>query len=144
MCRRRVLAAIAGAALFAATHAKAASLTVDVVGAEPPIGEVIASVYASEESFLRSSVASRIAPVLPTGSARIVFDDLPPGEYAVAVIHDEDGDGALDRDVSGVATEAYGYSNNARGRTGPPGWSVVRLTVSAETSVLVALERKGP
>jgi uncharacterized protein (DUF2141 family) len=141
--RRSSLALVAGAALLAASRADAATLTVDIVGAEPPIGQLIVSVYGSEETFLKSSVASKNAPVLPTGSARIVFADLPSGEYAIAVTHDENGDGALDR-VSGVATEAYGFSNNARGRSGPPAWSLVRFTISAETSVLVAVARDKP
>jgi uncharacterized protein (DUF2141 family) len=42
---------------------------------------------------------------------------LAPGDYAVRVIHDENGNGILDRDGwLTTPTESYGYSRNARAR----------------------------
>jgi uncharacterized protein (DUF2141 family) len=42
---------------------------------------------------------------------------LPPGDYAVRVIHDENGNGILDRDGwLTTPTESYGYSRNVRAR----------------------------
>jgi uncharacterized protein (DUF2141 family) len=42
---------------------------------------------------------------------------LEPGDYAVRVIHDENGNGILDRDGwLTTPTESYGYSRNARAR----------------------------
>ena len=57
---------------------------------------------------------------IKTGGAMLTFANLPKGGYAVAVFHDEDADGELDTNFVGIPTEAYGFSNNARGVFGPP------------------------
>ncbi len=48
------------------------------------------------------------------------FKDLKAGKYAVQVMHDENENGKLDVNFFGIPTEAYGFSNNARGAFGPP------------------------
>jgi uncharacterized protein (DUF2141 family) len=38
------------------------------------------------------------------------------------VIHDVDDDGHLDKNILGIPTEGYGFSNHAMGKYGPPEW----------------------
>ena len=40
------------------------------------------------------------------------FPDLPPGRYAVMVMHDENDNGTLDSNFMGMPIEGYGFSNN--------------------------------
>ena len=54
------------------------------------------------------------------GEAHWTVKDLAPGTYTVRVYHDENDNGELDISVLGVPQEAYGFSNDARGRFGPP------------------------
>ena len=42
------------------------------------------------------------------------FEDLPPGTYAVQVMHDENDNGKLDSNFLGIPSEGYGFSNNPR------------------------------
>ena len=56
-------------------------------------GEVLISLYNKAEGFPRDhSAIVRSAAVVPdeSGQVRTVFEDLPHGDYAVAVLHDED------------------------------------------------------
>ena len=46
--------------------------------------------------------------------ARCDFEDIPPGTYALAVIHDENMNGKLDTNFLGVPKEGYGFSNGQR------------------------------
>lgn len=55
--------------------------------------------------------------------ARCDFEDIAPGKYALAVIHDENMNGKLDVDWLGVPTEGYGFSNDAIALLGPPSFS---------------------
>ena len=48
------------------------------------------------------------------------FDRLPPGNYAVAVVHDKNGNSRLDTNFLGIPNEGVGVSNNAWNRFGPP------------------------
>lgn len=61
------------------------------------------------------------------GTARCRFEDVPQGVYAVAVLHDEDADGEMDRGLFGIPSEGYGASNDARGTMGPPSWEDARF-----------------
>jgi uncharacterized protein (DUF2141 family) len=55
--------------------------------------------------------------------ARCDFLDIPPGTYALAVIHDEDMNGKLDTNWLGVPTEGYGFSNDAKAWLSAPAFS---------------------
>ena len=50
----------------------------------------------------------RIAPQGGQGICR--FDGLPPGRYAVAVLHDENANGRLDTNALGIPQERWGIS----------------------------------
>jgi uncharacterized protein (DUF2141 family) len=55
--------------------------------------------------------------------ARCDFEDIPPGTYALAVIHDENMNGKLDTNWLGIPKEGYGFSNDARASLGAPAFS---------------------
>ncbi len=55
--------------------------------------------------------------------ARCDFEDIPPGTYALTVVHDENMNGKLDTKWLGVPTEGYGFSNNAKALLGAPSFS---------------------
>lgn len=55
--------------------------------------------------------------------ARCDFEDIPPGTYAIAVIHDENMNGKLDTNWLGIPTEGYGFSNEEKGGAGVPSFS---------------------
>ena len=47
--------------------------------------------------------------------------DLPPGDYGVAVIHDENRNRKLDRNFLGIPKEGFGFANNPHvGLSAPP------------------------
>ena len=46
------------------------------------------------------------------GEVKLQFKDLPPGNYAVQVMHDENENGQLDTNFLGIPVEGYGFSNN--------------------------------
>lgn len=48
------------------------------------------------------------------------FLDIPPGTYALAVIHDENLDGKLATNFLGVPTEGYGFSSGAKATMSAP------------------------
>jgi uncharacterized protein (DUF2141 family) len=72
--------------------------------------------------FLRSATNVMVIKIRKT-RARCDFEDIPPGTYAMAVIHDENMNGELDTDSLGNPTEGYGFSNDARGAVGAPSFS---------------------
>ncbi|MES2861164.1 MAG: DUF2141 domain-containing protein [Pseudomonadota bacterium] len=84
-------------------------------------GSLAVAVYRDADSFRRGEdpIATRTVP--RTGPVtNVTFSGLAPGRYAVAAFHDMDGNGDLTLWPIGLPREAYGFSNDARGRFGPP------------------------
>jgi uncharacterized protein (DUF2141 family) len=71
------------------------------------------------------------------GAVEFRFPNVPPGRYAVAVYHDVNGNGRLDRSAIGFPQEPYGFSNDI-GRTSIPTFQAALVTVSAP-SVTIAV-----
>lgn len=72
--------------------------------------------------FLRSATNVMVIKIRKT-QARCDFEDIPPGKYAIAVIHDEDMNGKLETNLLGIPTEGYGFSNDAKSLIGVPSFS---------------------
>lgn len=89
-------------------------------------GTVDCALFDSPEGFpievLRSATNVMVIKVRKT-QARCDFEDIPPGTYAIAVIHDENMNGKLDTRWPGIPKEGYGFSNDAKGLLGPPSFS---------------------
>lgn len=73
-----------------------------------------------------SAVASRSLPVSKDGLYK--FDQLPPGRYALSVIHDENENTRLDKNALGIPREGYGFSGNPKALFGPPGFETVAFS----------------
>jgi uncharacterized protein (DUF2141 family) len=74
----------------------------------------------------------RVSLPIKGRTARVVFDGLPAGEYAISVIHDENDNEALDTGLFGIPSEGFGASNNPKIRRGPPQFSEAAFRVEEE------------
>ena len=53
--------------------------------------------------------------------ATVVMENLPPGDYGVVTIHDENKNHKLDRNFIGIPKEGFGFANNPHvGLSAPP------------------------
>lgn len=96
-------------------------------------GIVRIAVFDREDAFRRSADPVRTAE-LPARGDRVatVFNDLPPGRYAVVAYQDRDSNGKLDLWPVGAPKEPYGYSRDARNLFGPAAWSRASFQLTAE------------
>ncbi len=72
-----------------------------------------------------------------------VFDDLPPGAYAIIAFQDLDGTGTLPRSKLGLPLEPYGLSNDA-GRLRRPTFQQAAFQLDAEERSVVVRLRNLP
>lgn len=68
-------------------------------------------------------------------SARVVFDDVQPGCYAVFVFHDVNNNNKMDTNFFGVPKEGYGASNNKLPFAAAPHFEDNKFTVSGNNIV---------
>lgn len=118
---KRLLAGSALALLPALMSlACAATVTVTVKNAANRNGSV-RGLICDKEHFLKSC-ANKVSVHAAGGEVVLVFSDVPAGRYAVSVYHDENDNNKLDRNFIGIPSEGYGFSRDAKGHRGPPGF----------------------
>jgi uncharacterized protein (DUF2141 family) len=122
--------ALAGAVfLSAAGAAEAQEVRVTLTGVQARGGSILASLQ-SEAEFMQSRAAFGEMVAATEGSITIVFRNVPPGEYALSAMHDENGDNQMQRHPDGMPMEGWALSNSAM-LMGPPTFAVNKFTVGA-------------
>ena len=116
---------------------KRGSLTLVVPGLASNEGKVIIALFDSAEGFEKEGAFVRSAFVEPENRGAVwTFGDLPFGEYAVRLFHDENGNEKLDTNWVGIPKERYGFSNDARGKFGPPDYEAAKFDFDSDGMTL--------
>jgi uncharacterized protein (DUF2141 family) len=135
--RPRRLAALTLASLgLAATASGAEAPTYDVTavvsGLRSSKGQVLAcltQVPATYPDCDKDPNAHKLK--VPAGATvTLDFGAVPAGVYAISVIHDENGNGKLDKRMM-MPAEGYGFSRDAPVHFGPPSFKSASFTVNA-------------
>lgn len=118
--------------MFACLSGAAApgSLDAGVHGFRSQKGQVMACLTTRPKNFPNCQddpLARRLT--VPTHLAgTLQFADLPSGTYALALIHDENGNGRLDT-MMGIPKEGFGFSKNPAIRFGPPSFKSAGVVI---------------
>ena len=124
--------------LGARALASAANLTVTVKDVRNTTGTVLVAVY-DQSGFGKPELAkAKQKAGANAGEVKFVFQSLPAGKYAEAAIHDENGNGKLDRNSLGVPTEGYGFSNDAQGTAGRPNFNQAAFAFDGKTDKAIS------
>lgn len=88
----------------------------------PETGTVAFALFDSPNTFgdLRDPVMVVTSPL--DGSESYTIENVPPGEYALLVYYDENGNGRIDKNFIGIPNEPLGFSNGYMPK-GPPSYS---------------------
>jgi uncharacterized protein (DUF2141 family) len=118
------------------------SLVLHVTGMRNQKGEIGAALYRSSDGWPEDlhKALKDDSVRFHDGKATITFTDLPPGQYAVAVVHDENVNYKLDRNFIGWPTEGFGFTRNPRVLLTAPSFNEAAIHVACpatETSVRI-------
>lgn len=131
-----VLVLLGLAALAAA--ADQGTVQLEVIGLENFEGQLIIRAYSGEKTWLTDGFIMEKKVDLaswPKGEPVVLTLELPRGEYALSVIHDQDGDGKLKTYSMGMPAEPVVMSNNAPGNFGPPRYKDAKFQLADEVVV---------
>ena len=113
--------------------ATAAELTVQLEN--PPLsGAVVLVLFSSANTFGDFRDPARLETYAPSEANRYVMRDIPAGEYALMVYHDENKNLEIDRSFIGIPTEPLGFSNGYRPK-GPPSYSRAAFNLEEDEKV---------
>lgn len=132
---------LGGASL--AEMAAGATVTVTVVDIAKPKGTISAALL-REPGWDGKPVPEPVSVArVPVEGDSVTLTLLAPapGRYAFRLFQDLDGDGKLDANMLGIPSEPYGFSNNAKGKFGPPSFEAAAFDVAADgVSQTISLE----
>ena len=135
MKRIAKLALISGVAGIAgiATPAAAGTITFTVTDIRNSQGVVRACITSLESAFPRCNrdPNAQRSVVDASGTVTFRFPNVAPGEYAIALLHDENEDGKANRVLGMAPKEGYGFSRDAPVRMAPPDWDDAVFTVGS-------------
>ncbi|MFN7219814.1 MAG: DUF2141 domain-containing protein [Burkholderiales bacterium] len=69
--------------------------------------------------------------------AACAFPNIEAGTYAVAVVHDENNNGRVDKNFLGVPTEGYGASNNRTYALSSPKWEESKFVLKPSETLML-------
>jgi uncharacterized protein (DUF2141 family) len=116
-------------------------LRLTVTGLRSPTGMVRCGLFDNARDFPRGrEIADSVVPIA-AGRAVCIFRGLPPGSYAIAFIHDENGNGRMDFNLIGIPVEGFGFSNDASAVLGPPRFTEAAFSYDGGASQLSATIR---
>ncbi len=99
-------------------------------------GKVNVAVYNSDDTFLSFDKVLKAHSVSAhKGSVELTIADLPAGEYALAVFHDENDNGKLDTNWLGIPKEKVAFSNAKMKTFGPPKYKECAFTVNSDYEI---------
>ncbi len=117
-------------------------LTVKITGIEPRGGVISLALYNNKNDWLdehRVYISATIEAF--TDRAVYTFKDIPEGYYALALLHDENRNGKMDKKFL-VPLEGYGFSIPISGTSKkliPPKFKKASLYIDRETSTDITI-----
>lgn len=116
-------------------------LEVEALGVGSSEGSIQVAIYREEKGFLKDEYVFRNAGSEATeGMTRVVFEDLPAGEYALAIFHDENGNDELDTNWIGIPKEPFGFSVTGMKTFGPPKFHECVIDLKKDLVIQIPLE----
>lgn len=113
---------IASEPVKAEIPASSGTITIRIAGLRNTNGNLSVALFDAKKGFpgkFENAIRKAVVPAAGTEHFA-VFGDVPFGRYAVAVRHDENGNGKLDANILGMPKEGVGTSNNPKSKFGPP------------------------
>jgi len=127
------LAASTPALLGATALSEPANVSAAVTGLRSTEGQVLACLTINARRFPncdRDPDARRLV-VPASGRVLLDFGEVPSGTYAIALVHDENGNGKLDKRLI-MPAEGFGFSRNAPVHFGPPSFASAAFAVDGD------------
>jgi uncharacterized protein (DUF2141 family) len=99
-------------------------------------GQIKIAMFNTPETWLGDHPAYHATVDVDSLAVTWKISDIPYGDYGIAVFHDENKNGKIDKNFLGIPQEPYGFSNNMRIALGPPSWDKSKFVVKGALTEL--------
>ena len=115
------------------------NLKVVVTGLRSAEGAVLISLFNRADGFPSDPAKAfkKEKILIQSGVSVMVFTDLPSGNYAIALLHDQNNNLKMDTRLLVLPKEGYGFSNDASARFGPPSYTQAMFYFPTTTTIRI-------
>jgi uncharacterized protein (DUF2141 family) len=115
--------------------ANTCTLNIHVDGFRNQKGDAGLSIFNSSDGWPEDNdKAFQHGPYPITGTATTITVQVPPGRYAVVVIHDENSNHKLDKNMFGIPKEGFAFTNNPKVFLTAPSFDTAAIPVACPTT----------
>lgn len=127
--------------LFILTETKTHELTIEIKNIPNLKGNLFIGIFQPKNEFpvFGKQFIGKVVSVSEKTMSH-TFKDLSQGEYALAIYHDENKNSKLDKNILGVPTEFYGFSNNARRTFSAPSFQEASFDLKKDVKQTIVLK----
>ncbi|MBK3515726.1 DUF2141 domain-containing protein [Carboxylicivirga marina] len=111
------------------------TLTIKINGLKSNEGHILIQI-----SDVNEKAINEVKQTINQHLCTIVINDLKPGTYSYKYFHDANDNQELDTNFIGMPKEGFGFSNNAKGTFGPPGFEKTVFTLETDTTHICTIE----
>jgi uncharacterized protein (DUF2141 family) len=94
-------------------------------------GRIEIAVYQGKDGFPDNSDKSIAKRKISVEEGTVIINDLPEGELAVSIFHDENEDEILNKNGLGIPKEGIGFSRNPGVLFGPPSYKKAKFKLGS-------------
>jgi uncharacterized protein (DUF2141 family) len=107
---------------LSAQNQSTGNIEIRITGLRNTKGKVNVNLFNKNDGFPDDPMKSfgwKTVKIVPD-TVVIVFEELPYGNYAVSVLHDENSNGKMEKNFFGIPKEGFAFSNNYAPRLKSP------------------------
>ena len=120
---------------------KTHTLSIHISGISKIKGSLFIAVFRATDDFpVFGKQFKGIIKEVEGKSQNYTFDNLPEGEYALAIYQDVNRNKILDKNLLGIPTEIYGFSNNARRNFSAPSFQEAKFKLNKDLHQTIFLK----
>lgn len=121
-------------------ESKNGEITIVIPNLNKVKGKIQMGLYNKKENFPKIGKEYKTFSVkVEDATFKYTIKNLPPGEYAIALYHDENSDGVCNANFFGVPTESYGFSNNIKPFLSAPSFHETKFSLEKARALSIKL-----
>lgn len=126
--------------LKSSTLNTSAKLVVTITGLKNKKGVIEIGLFSDPKKFPTPNKQFKKARVkVEENNVKYQFDNLPLGQYALAIYHDENNDNVCNRNFFGIPTEAYCFSRDFKPFLSPPDWEDCYIQLNSDRAIEIKM-----
>ena len=116
------------------------TVVIEVNGLKNTDGQLFISLYNNADDFPEVDKEYLIIVVdsIPGTTVTVRFEDIPYGDYAMAMFHDENRSGEIDKNFFGIPKEGYCFSKNFKPVLSAPDFGDCSFTLDSGSVIMVS------